>query len=228
MLPVLTRRGAPRRPGGSEAACGAACAPLPMQPPHAALAAAQENTLNRSIGGWVAPTSCTPAASIAAAPIVAARETQHMQFRQCVNAAEAQIIYSTPFFVLLLVQKQPSHVSIHRAEKVDAEGHRPVVPREQLTDDMDLPGADVLPPAGAPLGCGALPADQVPWVAETWALLRRFQGAIGMQTLPSLHALEVRMMSLLLHWFGWERLTVWVTAIHTMGVCGVCSCGDVN
>lgn len=55
---------------------------------------------------------------------------------------------------------------------------------------MDLPGADVPPPQAAPLGCGALPADQVPWVAETWALLRRFQGAVGIQSLPSLHELE--------------------------------------
>lgn len=57
---------------------------------------------------------------------------------------------------------------------------------------MDLPGADVPPPPAVPLGCGALPADQLPWVAETWALLRRFQGAVGVPTLPSLHQLEVR------------------------------------
>lgn len=91
--------------------------------------------------------------------------------------------------------QHPSYTTMHRAEsKIEADGtRRPSVPREQLlTDDMDLPGADVPPPQAAPLGCGALPADQVPWVAETWALLRRFQGAVGMQTLPSLHALEVQ------------------------------------
>ncbi len=60
-----------------------------------------------------------------------------------------------------------------------------------MLDDLELPGAATAPPPAAPLGCGALSPDLLPWVAEAWGLLRRFKSAVGLQDLPSLHDLEV-------------------------------------